>query len=286
MADVSVKVICRILGINRSSYYSWLKRPLPQTAKENQNLAVKLKKLHRESRGTYGSPRLTEKLRAGGARYSRKRVAHLMRKIGLFGCARRKFRPCTTKPDPSQPVSPRIFQGSTEAMPQAANQVWVGDMTYIPTQEGWLYLTTVMDIFNRKVVGYHMSDHMRAETVWEALKRAVKTEAASLTRGSPSLIFHSDRGGQYASGMYREKLELLGITQSMSRSGNCYDNAYAESFFHSLKVELVHRSKFETRSQAQQAIQEYIDDWYNTKRIHSSLGYQTPAEYGKKALAA
>jgi transposase InsO family protein len=209
-----------------------------------------------------------------------------MRKIGLFGAARRKFQPCTTKRDPDQPASPRIFESQSDTIPLAPNRVWVGDMTYIPTEEGWLYLTTVMDIFNRKVVGFHMSDHMRAETAWEALKHAVQREPKALKKGEPALIFHSDRGGQYTSKIYREKLLLLGVIQSMSRSGNCYDNAYAESFFHSLKVELVHRQKFETRAEAQAAIKEYIEDWYNTKRIHSALGYQTPVGYEKKVLAA
>ncbi len=156
---------------------------------------------------------------------------------------------------------------------------------YIPTAEGWLYLTTVMDVFNRKLVGHHTSDHMRAETAWEALKWAVRNETNALIQGKPPLLFHSDRGGQYASEMYRKKLDLLGIAQSMSRSGNCYDNAYAESFFHTLKVELIHRRKFETRAEAQAEIEEYID-WYNTKRLHSALGYQTPLEYEGKALAA
>jgi putative transposase len=280
-----LKIICQVLEVSRSSYYAWLKRPPSQRIQKNEELTAQLKSLHRKSKGIYGSPRLTAVMRAQGAKHSRKRIAHLMKKIGLSGCARSKFRPCTTKPDPSLPVSPRIFKSQKEVLPHAPNRVWVGDMTYIPTGEGWLYLTNVMDVFNRKVVGYHMSDHMKAETVWEALKNAVRNEPKALKNGGPALIFHSDRGGQYASEMYREKLQLLGITQSMSRSGNCYDNAYAESFFHSLKVELVHRQNFKTHTDAQVAIKEHID-WYNTKRIHSGLGYQTPLEYERIVLAA
>jgi putative transposase len=282
-----MSTICRILGVSRSSYYAWLKRPPSQRAQKNDELSKQLKELHKKSKGTYGSPRLTEQLKAQGSRHSRKRVAHLMGKIGIFGCAKRKYRPCTTKQDPSQPVSPRVFESQNkEAIPQVPNRVWVGDMTYIPTTEGWLYLTIVMDVFNRKIVGHHMSDHMKAETVWAALKNGVCNQPEALKKGGPTLICHSDRGGQYASVMYREKLELLGITQSMSRSGNCYDNAYAESFFHSLKVELVHRRKFETHAEARREIEEYIEDWYNTKRLHSSLGYLSPVEYEKRALAA
>lgn len=286
MANVSVKAICRVLEVSRSSYYAWLKRSLSERAKKNEELTEKIRFLHRESKERYGAPRITAKLRAEGFNHSRKRIAHLMKSAEIFGCARRKFRPCTTKPDPNQPVSPRVFKSQNKkALPEASNRVWVGDMTYIPTAEGWLYFTAVIDVFNRKLVGHHMSDHMGAETVWEALKEGVCNEHEALKKGEPSLIFHSDRGGQYASEMYREKLKLLGITQSMSRRGNCYDNAYAETFFHSLKVELVHRQKFETRAEARDAINEYID-WYNTKRLHSSLGYQTPQKYEKPAAAA
>ena len=285
MAGVSIQSVCKALQVSRSSYYAWVKRPLSRRAKKNEELTNKLKLLHRESRGTYGAPRLTARLKHQGLRHSRKRVAHLMKNIGIFGCARRKFRPCTTRPDPSQPVSPRLFESQNkETLPQGPNSVWVGDMTYISTGEGWLYLTTVMDVFNRKVVGHHMSDNMRAETVWEALKNGISNQPEALKKGGPPLLSHSDRGGQYASEMYRQKLKLFGVTQSMSRSGNCYDNAYAESFFHTLKVELVHRTSFETRADAQEAIEDYID-WYNTKRIHSALGYQTPSEYEGEVLA-
>jgi putative transposase len=286
MAGVSMKMICRVLEINRSSYYAWLKRPPSERAKQNEKLSKQVLSLHSESKGIYGSPRLTKQLKAQGFHHSRKRIAHLMKTIGIFGCARRKFRPCTTQADPNQLVSPRLFESQNkESMPQAPNRVWVGDMTYILTAEGWLYLTTVIDVFHRKVVGSHVSDHMKAETAWEALKQAVCSQPEALKKGEPPLIFHSDQGGQYSSEMYREKLNLLGIVQSMSRRGNCYDNAYAETFFHTLKVELVHRRKFETRAQAEKEIQEYID-WYNTKRIHSKLGYQTPLEYERKAVAA
>lgn len=283
-----MKAICRVAELNRSSYYAWLKRPVPVREKVNSQLVERLKSLHSESRGTYGAPRLTVQLKTEGHSCSQKRVANLMRKAGIYGCAKRKFRPMTgTYSKHNYPISPRLFEiEKKEDLPQAPNRVWVGDMTYVPTKEGWLFLTVVMDIFSRKVVGYCMSDHCRAETAWEAMRNGIRLQKEALSPEEPNLIVHSDRGGQYASEHYREKLNLLGMTQSMSRSGNCYDNAYAESFFHTLKVELVHRQEFKTRLEAQNSIQEYIEDWYNCKRLHSGLGYQTPLDYEKNALAA
>jgi len=283
---VGLKTICRILEINRSSYYAWLKRPISQRAQANTLLSKKIKESHKRSRGTYGAPRVVEDLKAEGYSCSRKRVAYLMRKEGIFGCARKKFRaPNTTLSNHNYPVVPRVFKtASEEDFPTASNQVWVGDITYVSTAEGWLFLTSVLDVFNRKVVGYYMSDHLRSENAWEAMKMAIIQEKDALREGQ-ALIAHSDRGCQYAAYNYQEKLKILGITQSMSRKGNCYDNAYAESFFHSLKVELVHREMFQTRAKAQAAIEEYID-WYNKKRRHSALGYKSPCEYGRMALVA
>lgn len=282
-----MQAICRILKINRSSYYAWLNRPLSERSQKDELLSEKLQKLHDDSKKTYGSPRLTAQLKAQGLHHGRKRIAQLMKKRGIFGCASRKFRPCTTKADPTKSVSPRIFESQNKrTLPKAPNQVWVGDMTYIPTQEGWLYLTSVLDVFNRKIVGYCMSDHMKAETAWDALKMGVYHQSEAFTRGKSSFIFHSDRGSQYSSDTFREKIELLRITQSMSRKGNCYDNAYMKSFFHTLKVELVNRRTFQSRAEARAEIEDYIENWYNTKRLHSALGYKTPHEYERESLAA
>ena len=280
--------ICRIAEMNRGSYYAWLKRPASKREQQSATLLEKIKVVHSQSKGIYGVPRVTAQLHLEGQKCGRNRIAHLMRKEGLFGCARRKFRPVsTTDSNHNLPIAPRVFKvEEEETFPSGANQVWVGDQTYIATQEGWLYLTTVMDVFNRKVVGNYMSDHLRSETVWKALKMGIQNEKEALDPGQkPTLIYHSDRGSQYASEYYRQKLALLGVTQSMSRSGNCYDNAYAESFFHTLKVELVHRRKFTTRAEAQREIEEYIN-WYNSIRLHSSLGYQTPMHYKGEAVAA
>jgi len=216
----------------------------------------------------------------------RHRVARLMREAGIFGCQRRKFRPIgTTDSKHGLAPSPRVFQVERpETHPQAPNRVWVSDMTYVPTEEGWLYLTIQMDVFTRKIVGYAMSDDLGSEAVWESLKQALRRQPA--TWAGRGLVAHSDRGRQYASSQYRQNLALLGIASSMSRSGNCYDNAFAESFFHTLKVELTHRTRFQTREQARQAIEQYIDRWYNPSRLHSGLGYQTPEDYERQCLAA
>jgi putative transposase len=283
---LGIKTICRILKLNRSGYYAWLKRPASRRFQENTQLIEKIKALHIKSRGIYGAPRLTKQLRLDGYSCGEKRVANLMKKEGIFGCAKKKFKPMTTLSDHDHPISPRIFKtGKKEALPTGSNQVWVGDITFIPTAEGWLYLSTLLDVFNRKIVGYSLEGHLKAELVWEATKNAICHQKNALIPGSSPLLVHSDRGCQYASSYYREKLELLGITQSMSRRGNCYDNAFAESFFHTLKVELVHRKDFQTRQEASAAIQEYIE-WYNTERLHSSLGYKAPCEYEKMVLAA
>jgi len=243
----------------------------------------KLKSLHQESKGTYGSPRLAEQLQVG-----KNRVAKLMREAGIFGCARRKFQlPQTTDSRHKFPVAPRIFKiEDKKCLPKAPNQVWVSDTTYIPTNEGWLYLTIQLDIFTRKIVGYSLADHMRSEATWDSMKTALIGQPDALSIKESNLLAHSDRGSQYATPFYQQKLRQLGITQSMSRTGNCYDNAYAESFFHTLKVELVHRTTFKTRQDAERAIRTYIDSWYNLKRLHSGLGYKAPIDYEKEALAA
>lgn len=185
------------------------------------------------------------------------------------------------------PIAPRVFKvEDPKTHPLAPNRVWVSDTTYVATDEGWLYLTIQLDVFTRKVVGYSMTDHLRSEAVWESLRGALQSQKEALSQDEPALVTHSDRGCQYASDFYRTKLKALGITASMSRSGNCYDNAFAESFFHTLKVELVHRSQFKTRREAEAAISEYIEVWYNRSRLHSGLGYQAPTDYERQALAA
>ncbi len=280
--------ICKTLELNRSSYYAWLKRPAPKREKKKFLLIEKIKSIHHESKGTYGAPRITMKLRSEGQVCNRKRVANLMRKEGIFGCAKRKYRGMSgTDSKHSLPVAPRVFEVQTKVnFPSAPNRVWVSDTTYIATLEGWIYLTIQLDVFTRKIVGYTVDDNLRAEAVWESMRLAIMQQEGALSLSEPNLIAHSDRGVQYASDLYRGNLKDLGMTQSMSRKGNCYDNAYAETFFHSLKVELIHRHEFRTRAEAELAIREYIEEWYNSKRLHSGLGYLAPIDYERQALAA
>ena len=211
-----------------------------------------------------------------------------MRNIGIFGCAVRKFRPpYASTPKREQMVAERIFKvQEVDTHPKSPNTVWAGDTTYISTNEGWLHLSVQLDVFTRKVVGFVMTDTLNAEDAWGAMREALKNQPHTIGDLGTELIAHTDRGPQYSAVFYTEKLDALGITQSMSRSGNCYDNAYVESFFHTLKVELVHRTRFKTRGEARRAIKDYIDDWYNPKRLHSALGYKSPMDYERSALAA
>lgn len=281
---IGTKLVCRILHVSRSGYYAWCCRPQSDRRKKNLQLTQQMRKIHSESRGTYGAPRVTAVLRAQGHPCGRSRVARLMRSEGLFGCARRRFRVRTTDSNHDLPIAPRVFQVErTRTLPTRPNEVWAGDITYVPTDEGWLYLSVQLDVFTRKIVGYALTDHLRTEAVLEALRMAVQGQSRD---PGDKLISHSDRGCQYASENYRARLRELKITASMSRSGNCYDNAYVESFFHTLKVELIHRCHFRSRSEAEAAIFEYIEVWYNRRRLHSSLGYQTPTDYEAMALAA
>lgn len=281
---VEVKISCEALEVSRSGFYAWKDRPEAQRAQENRKLTEKMREIHETSRGTYGAPRLVATLKAQGEKCSKTRVARLMGEAGISGAASKRYRLKTTDSKHDLPIAPRVFQVEEPATwPTRPNEVWAGDLTYVATDEGWLYLTTQMDVFTRKIVGYAMTDHMRVEAMQEALRMAMLTQKPEIGQ---LLVSHSDRGCQYAADAYRAQLKELGITASMSRKGNCYDNAFAESFFHTLKVELVHRSRFKTRSEAQAAIFEYIEVWYNRQRIHSSLGYRSPVEYERAALQA
>ena len=284
---MSIKTICEVMDLNRSSYYLWVKRADSERKKANKKLTHEILKIHNQSKGRYGSPRITMTLRSMGYTCGFNRVALIMKKSGVFGCAKKKFKGASgTDSKHNLPIAPRVFEVETKAhFPKAPNQVWVSDTTYIATREGWLYLTIQLDVFTRKIVGYSLSDHLKTSAVWESMRLALTHQQGALSLKEPDLIAHSDRGCQYASEEYREKAKDLGITQSMSRTGNCYDNAYAETFFHSFKVELVHRNDFQRRSDGEIATREYID-WYNNKRLHSGLGYQAPMDYERKALAA
>lgn len=251
---------------------------------EDERLWQKIKKHWEDSRKTYGRPRLTRALKNDGEKIGKNRVEKIMKKNGIQGVGKKKFKPVTTDSNHQLPVAERVFKTeNAETQVTAPNQFWGGDITYVPTNEGWLYLAIILDLFTRKAVGHAMRETMHAEIVCSALEMALKRQA--IDDGS-ELTAHSDRGSQYASDDYASKLSAFNITASMSRRGNCYDNAFVESFFRTLKVELIYTRKFKTREEAKAAIFEFIEVWYNRQRLHSSLDYMTPEQYEAKQLTA
>ena len=228
-----------------------------------------------------GSPRITATLQAEGIVCSENRIAKLMRENKIVSESVKKFKVTTTDSNHDLPIAERIFETENVDAVMAPNQVWGGDITYVATGEVWLFLAIFLDLFTRKVVGFSCDDNMRTGLVLNALAMALGRQDVN----DGELIAHSDRGSQYAADEYRKKLQLAGIIASMSRRGNCYDNTHVESFFHSLKTELVYRRNFKTRKEAMHAIFEWIETWYNRQRLHSSLGYMSPEEYEKMALA-
>jgi transposase InsO family protein len=277
-AEFSVAVMCSVLQVSRSGYYAWSKRPESRRSRENRALGQEIAAIHRESDGIYGSPKIHGELERRGKRHGKNRVARLMRKDGLYAKTKRKFR-LTTDSSHNQPVASNLL--NREFIPARPNQAWVCDITYIWTAEGWLYLAIVMDLFSRTIVGWSMAERMTRQLVMDALTLAAKR------RNPPrGLLHHSDRGTQYASDDYQALLAKLGMVCSMSRTGNCWDNAPAESFFGILKRELVFHNRYQSRAQARQSIFDYIERFYNRRRIHASLGYLTPSEFEELNTAA
>lgn len=278
---LEVSYCCRLFKVSRSGYYAWTDRPESARSQNRRVFLIKIQTIHEVSRQTYGSPRVHASLRKDGVAISENTVAQIMRENKISAKSKRRFKVVTTNSNHNLPVAQRHFKTAvTEvARPQ---QVWVGDITYIPTKEGWMYLATCMDIFSRKIVGWSLENHMRVDLIVEAFKMAWGRKSTSPTE----LIYHSDRGSQYASYEFRDRLIAHSITPSMSRRGNCYDNATMESFFHTLKTELVHRTTFETQAQAEREIFEYIEVWYNRQRLHSALGYLSPEDYEQQYLAS
>jgi putative transposase len=266
-----VEATCAVLGISRSGYYAWKKRKQSHRELENQALIEHIRRIHRMSRKTYGSPRVHAALGRDGWWVNHKRVARLMRQEGLVG--RRKHRKVvTTHSRHRYPVAPNLLNQEFNA--EKPNHKWVADITYIPTAEGWLYLAVVLDLFSRKVVGWEMSGELTADLVEQALRMALYQR-----QPGPELLHHSDRGSQYASHQIQAILKAHRILVSMSRKGNCYDNAVMESFFSTLKNEWVHHQKYETRAQARRDLFEYIEGFYNTVRLHSTLGFLSPDDF-------
>jgi putative transposase len=273
-AEFEVKIMCGVLNVRVCGYYAWRKRTPSQQAEANAGLLAQIRQVHRHSRQTYGSPRVHAALQAQGVVCSRKRVACLMQAAGLRGCERRRQRPVTTQAQEGNPVTPNLLNREFKAI--RPNQKWLGDITYIETGEGFLYLASVEDTFSRKIVGWAMDDHMESELVERALHMALCQR-----QPAPGLLHHSDRGSQYTSLAYRALLAQHHLCVSMSRVGNCYDNAMKESFFATLKAECV-RHPFATRAQARTAIFDYIEGWYNRQRLHSALGYLSPEQFERR----
>lgn len=265
---------CRILNISRSSYYAWQKRKKTDKKDHNQALIEHIRRIHQLSRQTYGSPRVYEDLRAQGILCNHKRVARLMRLYDLTGC-RKQIRAHTTDSNHAYPIAPNLL--NRDFTTEAPNKKWVADITYIWTREGWLYLATVLDLFSRKAVGWDMGAQVTAGLVENALRMALFER-----QPGPGLLHHSDRGSQYASGQFRTILAANQIQVSMSRKGNCYDNAVMESFFSTLKCEWVHHQDYRSRLEARLDIFDYIAGFYNPVRLHSTLGYLSPNQYEAK----
>jgi putative transposase len=273
-----VRPMCRVLEASPSGFYDWLRRPESPRAVEDRALVEKIQAVHGESRRTYGSPRVHASLKAAGYRIGRKRVARLMRENDIRAKAKRKLR-VTTDSRHDHPVAPNLLDRQFTV--EAPNTVWLAGLSYIWTREGWLYLAVVLDLFSRQVVGWAMDERMPQELTLAALDMALQRR-----RPLPGLMHHSDRGSQYAAGAYQKRLTEHGIVCSMSRKGNCWDNAPMESFFHTVKTELVHHRDYQTRDEARRDIFEFIEIFYNRQRRHSTLGYLSPAQFEVIALAA
>lgn len=270
--------MCEILEVSRSGFYAWRERPESQRALESVRLGALVEKVHQESRNNYGVPRVHAALQAQGETCGLHRVERLMREKNLHGRVRRRYR-TTTKADARHPVAPNLLQRQFST--EQPDLVWVGDITYLWTREGWLYLAVLLDLYSRSVVGWSMSERMPVGLTLAALEMAVgRREPAA------GFIHHSDRGSQYTAKDYQKRLVELGARASMSRKGDCYDNAVAESFHHSLKTELMDEMPFRTRAEARAIVFDYIEVFYNRQRLHSTLGYVSPAKFEAMAKAA
>ena len=273
-SEYCTRRLCQALNVSHSGYYDWQQRQVHPGGRrlENVLLAQQIQQVHQQSRKTYGSPRIQQVLRRSGYAYGRNRIARLMRQFRLFGRSRRRYRVVTTNSHHDHPIAPnRLIE---HPAPQGPNQVWVADITYVPTAEGWLYLAGVLDLYSRKIVGWAMDQNIDTRLVLASWQMAVSRRGP----GS-SLLFHSDRGCQYASSEFRRALQENQMVASMSRKANCYDNATMESFWSTLKHELIYRANFRTRDEARIAIFEIIEVFYNRTRLHSSLNYLSPVDF-------
>jgi putative transposase len=272
-AHHSIRMMCRVLKVSPSGYYASLRRGPSKRKWKDEVLKVHITAIHTQSDGTYGSPRIHEHLR-NDFEVGRDRVARLMRELQLCGTPKRRFR-STTDSDHDAPVAPNLLQRDFEA--EHPNQRWATDITYVWTSHSWMYLAVVMDLFSRRVVGWAMKPHLRTELALEALRMALGRRVPE-----PGLVHHSDRGVQYAAHAYQNVLHQHGIVCSMSRKGDCWDNAVVESFFARIKTELLHRQGWPSGRAAKDAVARYIEGWYNPHRLHSSLGYLSPNQFEQR----
>ena len=272
--EFKLERMSRVLGVSRSGYYRFIKAPLSQRAQENKRLLPKIEEAYQSNRGVYGSPRICKELRAQGEVCSRKRVARLMRQAGIVAKMKKQFK-VTTRANPKALAAPNVLQQVFKA--ELPNQRWVADITYVSTQEGWLYVAAILDLFSRRIVGLAMGERMTTDLVIMALQQAVVHR-----KPEKGLVHHSDRGCQYTSAEFQKSLSVSNIIASMSGAGNCYDNAAMESFFHTLKTEHIYFEGYTTREQAKQSIFEYVEVFYNRQRRHSTLGYVSPMAFEKQ----
>ncbi len=273
-----VQKMCRVIGASRSGYYRWRRQPQGKRQKENEKILMDIRQSHKDSLMAYGSPRITKDLQAKGIKCGKNRVARIMKTNGIVAKTAKKFK-ATTNSKHNLPVAENLLNQDFKA--EKPNTVWVSDITYIATLEGWLYLAVILDLYSRQVVGWAMSDRVASDFVIKALYQAIGRR-----KPGTGCILHSDRGVQYASSDFRDVLNSHGFIQSMSRKGNCYDNAVAESFFHTLKTEHVYDYRYETRAEAIQSIFQYVEMFYNRQRRHSALGYCSPVSFELEAMAA
>jgi len=267
-----VRMLCRALAVNPSGYYAWRLRPASQRSRTDQQLTELLREEHLQSRKTYGRPRLLVRLRRLGHCHGHTRIARLMRAARINARPRRGFRPLTTQSNHQSPIAPNLLTGHSGST--ASDQIWLTDLTYVQTAEGWLYVSCNIDHYSRRVVGWAFGDTLDTDLPLKALNMALLQR-----RPGKGLVHHSDRGCQYASSCYRQALCRYGVNPSMSRAGNCYDNAAMESFWSTLKQELIYRQTFLTRAQASAAIFDYIETFYNPVRLHSALNYKSPVDF-------
>ncbi len=275
-ASYPVAMLCRMLGVSKSGYYAWRDRPPSRRTRRDALLTEKIREIHSSSRETYGYPRVHAELRSLGIGCGRRRVARLMKAAGLRGCTRGRRRRTARRHSQAAPAQDLLRRNFVACRP---NKVWLADITYVPTQEGFLYLAFILDTHSRRIVGWSMASHMKTELVVDALEMAVWRR-----RPAAGLVHHSDRGVQYTAISFGKRLEEVGIVPSMGRTGTALDNAMAESFVATLKTELVHRRRFPDREVARSTIFEYLEGFYNRRRLHSALNYRSPADYEEATM--